>query len=236
MKTIVFSTSQTANSTLDILRADGIYPQFNVAGILDDDPKKQGQQYYGLPVIGTFRDVERLVHCGEATHFIIGLAAVKHVLIKAALFRFSCKLGLQPVDIVSSRAYVAKSSRLEAGHCVTQMAVVSTDCVIGPNFSMGAGAKVMEKCAIQENVLLLSNVLLGGLCTIEKNVYIGPGAIIGSEVKVGANSIIGAGSVVLKDVPPHSFVRGNPARCVPMPLNTFYLSPPGWMLDGRPDS
>jgi acetyltransferase-like isoleucine patch superfamily enzyme len=30
-------------------------------------------------------------------------------------------------------------------------------------------------------------------------------------VRIGANSIVGAGAVVVRDVPPHTIVAGNPA-------------------------
>lgn len=229
MRTIVFSTSQTANSTLDILRGNGTYSRVNVVGILDDDSGKQGQQYYGLPVIGGFRDIERLAQSGEATHFILGLGAIKHMLIKSAVFHFCCKLGLRPVNIVSSHACVSKSARLGEGHTIFPMAHISTDCTIGSNCGIHPGAVVMEKCTFQDNVSAAGNVFVGGYCTIKKNVYLGPGAVIGSEVAIGENSVVGAGSVVLKNVPPNSFIRGDQPRCLPMRIHAFYLAPPSWM-------
>jgi maltose O-acetyltransferase len=47
---------------------------------------------------------------------------------------------------------------------------------------------------------------------VEKGAWIGAGAIVLSGVTVGEYSIVGAGSVVIKDVPAHATVVGNPAR------------------------
>lgn len=46
---------------------------------------------------------------------------------------------------------------------------------------------------------------------IEDDVWINFNAVVGRGVTIGRGSIIGAGAVVTKDVPPFSFVVGNPA-------------------------
>ena len=52
---------------------------------------------------------------------------------------------------------------------------------------------------------------------IEDNVYIGMGAIILPGVTLHTGAVVAPGSVVYKDVPAHTWVRGNPAR----PLKTL---------------
>lgn len=50
-----------------------------------------------------------------------------------------------------------------------------------------------------------------GPVIIEDNVWIGDKATILPGVRIGRGSIIGANAVVVKSVPPHSLVGGNPA-------------------------
>jgi len=50
--------------------------------------------------------------------------------------------------------------------------------------------------------------------TIEEGAWIRVGAIIVPGVTVGRGSIVAAGAVVLKDVPPNTYVEGNPAQVV----------------------
>lgn len=229
MKTIVFSSSQTAHSLLDIVRSNEVGSTLSILGILDDDVRKHGREYYGLQVLGSFRDVESLAARGEVSHFILGLAAFKHMLIKGALFRHCRALGLQPLNIVSKRSYLAGTAQLHAGHCVYPMAMVSTDCEIGPNCHISAGVMLMEQTTLAENVSIMGNAFVGGRCRIEENVYVGPGAVIGSEVTIGTGSVVAAGSVVLKNVPASMLVKGNPAQHVPTSARFCYLPPPAWM-------
>jgi acetyltransferase-like isoleucine patch superfamily enzyme len=50
--------------------------------------------------------------------------------------------------------------------------------------------------------------------TIEDGAWIALGAIILPGVTVGRGSIVAAGAVVFQDVPPNSYVKGNPARVI----------------------
>lgn len=50
--------------------------------------------------------------------------------------------------------------------------------------------------------------------TIEDGAWVRLGAIIVPGVTVGHGSVVAAGAVVLKDVPPNTYVEGNPAKVV----------------------
>jgi len=50
--------------------------------------------------------------------------------------------------------------------------------------------------------------------TIEEGAWVRVGAILVPGVTVGRGAIVAAGAVVLKDVPPNSYVEGNPAQVV----------------------
>lgn len=50
--------------------------------------------------------------------------------------------------------------------------------------------------------------------TIEDGAWVRVGAVIVPGVTIGRGSIVAAGAVVLKDVPPNTYVEGNPAQVV----------------------
>jgi putative colanic acid biosynthesis acetyltransferase WcaF len=47
--------------------------------------------------------------------------------------------------------------------------------------------------------------------SVEDSVWISAQAFIGPGVRIGRDSVIGAGTIVMKTVPSHSLVKGNPA-------------------------
>jgi acetyltransferase-like isoleucine patch superfamily enzyme len=49
---------------------------------------------------------------------------------------------------------------------------------------------------------------------IEEEAFLGPGVIVLPNVVIGRGAVVAAGSVVTTSVPPHTMVRGNPARPV----------------------
>jgi acetyltransferase-like isoleucine patch superfamily enzyme len=61
---------------------------------------------------------------------------------------------------------------------------------------------------------------------VHKDVHIGKQCLIGARsiifagVTIGDNCIVSAASVVMKDVPPHSLVAGNPARVMESNIET----------------
>lgn len=95
---------------------------------------------------------------------------------------------------------------------------------IGQRFFIdhGMGVVIGETCEIGDDVVIYQGVTLGGTGkekgkrhpTIGNNVVIGSGAKVLGSFTVGDYSRIGANAVVLKEVPPHSTVVGNPGRIV----------------------
>ncbi len=86
----------------------------------------------------------------------------------------------------------------------------------------GMGVVIGETCEIGDDVVLYQGVTLGGTGkekgkrhpTIGNNVVIGSGAKVLGSFTVGDYARIGSNAVVLKEVPAHSTVVGNPGRIV----------------------
>lgn len=86
----------------------------------------------------------------------------------------------------------------------------------------GMGVVIGETSVIGDYVTIFHGVTLGGTGkekgkrhpNVGNHVVIGAGATILGSFTIGDYSRIGAGSVVLKEVPPHSTVVGNPGRIV----------------------
>ena len=98
---------------------------------------------------------------------------------------------------------------------------------VGP-VTVLCGAAFEENLVIGKRVLISNNVTInvdamvsvaddvsiGPFVTIERGVWIGLGATILPGVVLGQGSVIGAGSIVTSNVPPNTYVEGNPAAVV----------------------
>lgn len=207
---VLFSTSLTTASIIDLLVDCGEIEEFNIIGILDDDPNKWDQEYYGYKVIGRFSNILELYKEHGITHFAVGLGAVKHIAIRDYVYNECINVGLQPISVIHKDSYVSSTSSIQKGTFILSYATISTYCEIGSNCIISPAVSILEGCKIGNNVAIHGNSFIAAACVIGDNVYIGPGVIIGSGVHIGTNSVIGAGSLVLRDIKENSFAFGSP--------------------------
>jgi len=117
--------------------------------------------------------------------------------------------------------------------------VIGRGSYIGPGVQIGNNVKIQNLALVYDPATIHDNVFIGPGAILTNDVYprstnpdgelkdstqwepqgviVGEGASIGARavvlagVTIGAWALIGAGSVVIRDVPPHSLVVGNPA-------------------------
>ena len=84
----------------------------------------------------------------------------------------------------------------------------------------GIGVVIHKRARLGKNVLIGSNVTVGGRSNdngvpiIMNNVDLGTGAKILGNITIGEYAIVGANAVVIEDVPPYTVVVGVPAKAV----------------------
>jgi len=86
------------------------------------------------------------------------------------------------------------------------------DTVVGKNVRLNNYSHVGHNVRIGDNVLVGVGVMIAGSTEVGDHVEIWNGAKIRQRLKIGEYAVIGMGAVVLKDVPAHTTVIGNPAR------------------------
>ena len=91
--------------------------------------------------------------------------------------------------------------------------------------------EINDEAQIALRTVIIAHLRGTGRVIIGKKVWIGTGCIVAAGpnqvLTIGDGSVLAAGCVVTKDVPPHTFVGGVPARpiakvTVPMTVDTDY--------------
>ncbi len=139
--------------------------------------------------------------------FFIAFSSIKSQM-KRETARLNYKsLGLEEVNIISSKAVVSKSAKLSAG------CLISQGVYIGPNSLIDSGVIILfnsiisRDCALGKDVFISANVTVTANKSISKNCYIGAGVLI--DAYIGANSVIGSGSKIKRNLNNHTLVDGS---------------------------
>jgi acetyltransferase-like isoleucine patch superfamily enzyme len=111
---------------------------------------------------------------------------------------FSEKLEIGPGVTIADQVTINLDAKVTIGK---NAALAPQVCIYTGSHSIGPGSRRLGKVTALP-------------VTIEDGAWVRLGAIIVPGVTIGRGAIVGAGAVVQKDVPPNTYVVGNPAEVV----------------------
>jgi acetyltransferase-like isoleucine patch superfamily enzyme len=119
------------------------------------------------------------------------------------------------LDLVSGTGGAYDRLRIGKGAIIGTHVTINLDeeVIIGPDVSISPHVRIYTATHMlgPGSRRMIPSVVAKPV-TIEGGTWIGIGAMILPGVTVGRGSVVAAGAVVTRDVPPNSFVEGNPAR------------------------
>jgi UDP-3-O-[3-hydroxymyristoyl] glucosamine N-acyltransferase len=94
---------------------------------------------------------------------------------------------------------VISAQKQQQPHNIHPSAVISTNCSIGSNISVGANVVICENTMIGNNLVIYPNTYIGKDCNIGDDSILYPNVTILNEVTIGKRAIIHSGSTIGDD-------------------------------------
>ncbi len=120
--------------------------------------------------------------------------------------------GGQFINLIHRSCYIGDYVTMGVGLFFGYDVVISNNTTIEDYVLINSRALIGHDCAIGKYSLVGVSTFTAGDVTIGNNVTIHPNASIMRGVTIEDNAVVGLASVVVKDVPAHTTVFGNPAK------------------------
>ncbi len=125
-------------------------------------------------------------------------------------------------------AHVLAGARIGRDCNICDQVFVENDVVVGDRVTLKCGVQLWDGITLEDDVFVGPNATFTNdafprsraypeafaRTRVERGASIGANATILPGLTIGAGAMIGAGAVVLRSVPPHAIVVGNPGRIV----------------------
>lgn len=190
-----------AKVVISTLRAAG----FEVVGVYDDDPSKQGHRVAEVPILGSVAQI----HPGATEALVIAIgnnAQRRHVAERLSFVPWR--------TVVHPHAYVHESVKIGPGTVVFAGAVIQPDTIIGRHCIINTGATIDHDCSLGDFTHVAPGCHLAGEVDLAEGVFMGIGSVVIPGISIGEWTTVGAGGVVVTGLPPHQVAVGVPAKAV----------------------
>lgn len=186
-----------------------VSPDFDALGFIDNDIRKHGTSFYGLPVLGGLDDIPALLSDDvRFVNLITGSTTTRYQVTRDAVAR-----GAALANFIHPSVDLSMT-RWGLGNYIQEGVITQAEVEVGDNTSIHMGSLIGHESRIGNSVFIAHAVSISGSCVIGDGCFIGTNATVLPRTQIGKWSTIGAGAVVTKDVPDYSVAVGNPAKII----------------------
>jgi len=194
-------------SCIDVVETED---EFEIAGIVDNDPKRQRKKVFGYEIIGTDRDLPKLIK--QYKNCLITFGMINNARYREAKFEEIKTLGAKFPVIRSPYAVISKNAKIGEGTIVMHRAVIIAGARIGKNCIINTGAIIEHDVAVKDHSHIATGAILNGATQVGKGVFFGSQSRSVQGAKVGDYALIASGVTVLVDVASNEKFYGEKVR------------------------
>src|SRR6202051_3256717 len=205
-KVLVWGAGGHGKVTVDALLASG---EWEVAGILDEDEKKNGTEVLGVKVFsleGGVAEAARRLDCGRVA------VAIGDNYARFEKFQQLRRVGFTAVNVVHPSAHVSRFVKMGEGVTILAGATINPGTTIEDNVCVNTSASVDHDDYLEMSCHIFPNATVTGGVRIKEFVHVGSGAVIAPNLTLERYSYVGAGAVVLANVPEGAVAFGVAAK------------------------
>ena len=184
-------------------------PPTELMGFLHGDPALKGKEFEGYPIFGGLDEVARLA--GEGVKFVSLVTGSTVQRFRTA--RDIVVRGGELTSIIHPDVELIMSS-VGAGAYIQEKVAIQANVRFGNNCSVHMGCLIAHEVCVGHSSFISFAVAVSGEVEIGDGAMIGANATIIPRIKIGKFATVGAGAVVTRDVPDYAVVVGNPARVI----------------------
>ena len=174
-------------------------------GFLDDDRGALSRIASDDTVVGAIRDFRP--ETGDGLIMAIGDPAVRHRIVSNLLI-------YKPnwLSVIHNTATIGDRCKIHDGSLICPGVVVGCDVTIREHTHINLLSTIGHDATLGSFCTLSCHVDITGDCHVSSGVFLGSHSCVTPKCRIGEQAVVGAGAVVIRDVPAHTTVFGNPAK------------------------
>jgi sugar O-acyltransferase (sialic acid O-acetyltransferase NeuD family) len=180
--------------------------RWEILGYLDDNPERDGQEFYGYRVLGRPSEGARK---GRETWYY---CAVGNNTSRAQLAARLDDLGWRAATLVHPSVIQARYTSIGEGTYIGAGSIVSPNARIGRHVIINQRVSIGHDAVMDDFSQACPGAQINGRCRVGRGALVGSNASLLQDKRVGDNAVVGANSQVVRDVETGTTVCGVPAR------------------------
>ena len=200
-RVLILGAGGGAALAIDIISRN---PKQRAVGILDNNPQLSGKIFMGVPILGSFELVEKLL---ESNFFDSAISTiVKDVHEREKIYLNFLGKGVVFTNVISENVNIRLNVNIGNGNLITSGAFIGPCTMIGDNNFFAAGAIIEHHNKIGSNCTFGPNFTTSGAVEIGNNCKFGMGVLIEPYIK-GDKCLVASGNLIINHVKENSIIQ-----------------------------